>query len=443
VLILGSIAFFIAASLAAVKSVKDPEEPQVPAKNNVLSRYLSRSSQLLIATAVKKVQSHMSVYAAVGRLALSASQKTESAVIQTVQEFAAQLSLRSVSFVTCLFPDFNVVSQLQALLFIVPVLLAADIALVRLLRKQWAVFSVVSSICVLLYDTCINMALLLVPVDSFVFYDAAQLTVNRTFAKPVESATVLSLDRSVTYSAEVQTWRTAAITLLALFGIGLPVSICAFIKHMVDAGRRAEAEERFAFLVSTYRQKRWYWEQVIVLRKLALAAVVVGLRPYPVAQAQGVLVVLMVYLVAMEWQAPFATRPMHNAERATCVGAVIIANTVLGTVSSSLKSSSPTSAVTEVATNSSLDAVNAVIQHLALAVLLIFLGLEWRGRGEQSETSGATSVASEEPSDEELVLALVPDVASGGRNRTFSLRRVQSFSPCREQSQDRFSSDDL
>jgi DMSO reductase anchor subunit len=70
------------------------------------------------------------------RLQIYVLLKTESAVIQTVQEFAAQLSLRSVSFVTCLFPDFNVVSQLQALLFIVPVLLAADIALVRLSKQN-------------------------------------------------------------------------------------------------------------------------------------------------------------------------------------------------------------------------------------------------------------------------------------------------------------------
>ena len=442
VVVIGAVIFFLAASFASVKSVKVLEADRTEAESGggAFSGFISERSRMLAATSVKKIQSHMGMYALVGRLALAANHTTESAALQTIQQVASQLSLRSVSFVTCLFPSLNVVSQLQAMLVIVPSLLLANVFIVRIMRKRWAVFTVVSSICVLLYDMSINIALLVIPIDTFNLYDAAQYSVNRTFARPVETISVLSLDRSVQGdSSSTSSWRIVAFIWLGLFGIGLPVLICSVIHRMFVTGRRAEAEVQFAFLTSTYRKKRWYWEQVIVLRKFALAVVVVGLKPYPLAQAQGLLVVLMAYLIFMEWQAPFATSAMRNAERTTCVGAIIIVNTVMAT------SSSSSSSVADVTGNAALSVVNASIQYAALTMLVAFLVLEWVRRANPDEQDEAIlnsqstlSMQKENVvTDDAIPLADLMSSADfsngsfspssgGGRTRSFSLNRVRS-----------------
>ena len=438
----GCIVVFAAASLAAVKSVKvideDVEaEKKVTFLTKVLDKIMKRSGlvkimsvaqrqklQMLLATSVKKLQTHMGMYALVGRMLPAAARQAESKVLQTIQQSLAQLSLRSVSFASCLFPSLNVVTQFQAMLVLVPTLLIVEVVLVRVLRKRWAVFSVVSSICILMYDMSINLALLVIPTERFTVYDAAQFTVNRTFAPPVETRHVLSFDMTLSADDPVnKSWRIVAVLWVVVFGIGLPLTICGFINHLFNTGRRARAEERFAFLTSTYRSKRWYWEQVVLLRKFALGVIVTALQPYPLAQAQAVLVVLMVYLIFMEWQAPFKTTHMHNAERTTCVGAIIIINTILGTLAS-----------TNSATNYTMAKfVNTIVQYGALSVLVLFLIAELKAAGSAAnECDDDVKQKDGCPTVDGAVIALVRqplDESPTSKLRSFSLSRVHASSP--------------
>ena len=376
VMIIGSIVLFAFATFVSLKSVVDPTEEKSDSKT-----FISARSRLLAATSVKKIQSHMGLYALVGRLALMKDRQAASRALQAIQQVASQFSLRSISFISCQFPGFTVVTQFQALIVVVPCLVLVQILIVRAVKKKWALFSVVSSLCLLLYDMSVNIALLLVPIDDFSFYDATQYSVNRTFVKPAESIAVLSMDRGVS-SQSASSWRIVAFLWLAVFGIGFPALVVGVIQRYFTTGRRQLVEEQFGFLTSTYRRHCWYWEQVIVLRKLALAVVVVGLKPYPLTQAQGLLVVLMVYVILMESTAPFATTVMHNAERCTCAGAVLLVNVVMGTASSQ---------ASDMTTNDGLSIFNIMVQYIALVVLSLLLILEWINRSTASDNEDPVS----------------------------------------------------
>jgi hypothetical protein len=347
----------------------------------IIAVSFSRQNRLLAATSAKKIQSHMGLYALVGRLALLNNRQTSFKVLQTIQQLASQLSIRSISFVSCLFPGFSVVTQFQVLLVVVPAVLLLEVGVVRVVKKQWAVFSVIGALCTLMYDMIINIALLLVPIDTYTFYDVTQFSVNRTFAVPLETLEVLSMDLGVpSDTSSTQSWRVAALVFLAVFGVGFPALLAGVIRHFLRTGRDRLVHDTFGFLTSTYRPECWFWEQVIALRKLALACVVVGLMAYPLAQAQGMLVVLLTYIVLMEAVVPYASTFMHTAERCTCGGAVLLVNIVMGVAASTASSASSSSAESDTASNNSLAVLNVTVQYVALVVLLALLVAEWRSR---------------------------------------------------------------
>lgn len=327
------------------------------------------------AVVVKHLQNHLGMFAAIGRTVYAKDRSNPSVAIQTIQQFASQISLRSISFVTCLFPDFTSITQFQALLIIIPSLTLLELAVVRWRRQRWAWVAVTSSVLLLLYESTITMTLQLIPTDEMVFYDATQFTINNTGAVPLEVINTLSLDRRVFVDdTATKGWQVTAYVWLFLFGVGFPLGVIACYVRMTTNYGLQYAKDNLGFLTSNFRTKRWYWEEAIMLRKFVLAVGVIGLRNYPLAQMQAIIAGLMMYVVGLEWQVPFASTWLHHAERVSCYSALIVANVLMA--KGSLKNSEADQASAyQGEAYTSFVAVMQVVSFLGVCLLLY---IEWR-----------------------------------------------------------------
>jgi hypothetical protein len=327
------------------------------------------------AVVVKHLQNHLGIFAAIGRTVYARDRSSSSVAIQSLQQFASQVSLRSISFVTCLFPDFTSITQFQALLIIIPALALLELAIVRWRRQRWAWVAVISSVLLLLYESVITMTLQLIPTDEMVFYDAAQFTVNKTGALPLEVINTLSLDRRV-YVDDTATkgWQVTAYVWLFAFGVGFPLCVIGCYVRMTSKYGLQYAKDNLGFLTSNFRTKRWYWEEAIMLRKFVLAVGVIGLRNYPLAQMQAIIAGLMMYVVGLEWQVPFASTWLHHAERVSCYSALIVANVLMA--KGSLKNSEADQA--SAYQGEAYTSFVAAMQVLSFIGIALLLYIEWR-----------------------------------------------------------------
>lgn len=325
------------------------------------------------AVVIKMIQSHLGVFAAIGQTVYARDRSSTSVAIQTIQQFASQVSLRSISFVTCLFPNFTAITQFQFLLIVVPVLILLELLIIRWCRKRWALIAVASSVMLLLYESTISITLQLIPTDSLTFYDAAQFTVNTTGAVPLEVINTLSLDRRVTMDGSSRGWQTTAYVWLFAFGVGFPVAVVVCYLRMTRQYGPQYAKDNLGFLTSNFRTKRWYWEEAIMLRKFSLVVGVTALRNYPLAQVQAVIAGLMIYMVGLEWQVPFSSSWLHHAERVSCYSGLIVANVLMA--KGSLRS---VDEETESYQQEEYTSFAVAMQILSFLGICILMFMEWR-----------------------------------------------------------------
>lgn len=445
-LIVGSIIFVGATTFAAIKSVaattgsvhaaafqENSEEAQKESdeeqeKKDTNERNAQRARQA--AVVVKHIQNHIGIFALLGRTVYARDRQSVSVALQTIQQFGSQVSLRSVSFVTCLFPDLTAVTQFEALLILMPLLATFELVVVRWYRGRWAWVAVTSSTLLLLYESAINIALQLIPTDDLTFYDASQYTVNTTGAMPLETISTLSLDRRVDVT-DVRGWQVGAYIWLFGFGVGFPLAIIACYLQLTQRYGLQYAKDNLGFVTSNFRTKRWYWEEAIMLRKFSLAVGVIALRNYPLAQMQAVICALMLYVVGLEWQVPFSSVWMHHAERVSCYGALIAANVLMakGSLKSSLEDQSSSYQ------SEGYTIFMSCMQIITLAILCVLLHVEWKrsmrlgafvhAEDEMQEHEGAENGKSQAINLEKLSFDDKPNTTVFG----FSMARLMQFLP--------------
>ena len=77
--------------------------------------------------------------------------------------------------------------------------------------------------------------------------------------------------------SKYKTYRTLSFFFFFLYGFGLPLAGLALLYRNLDALCTKEVMSTLGFLYSGYRLKRWYWEMIIMIRKMLIVFIVVFL----------------------------------------------------------------------------------------------------------------------------------------------------------------------
>jgi hypothetical protein len=105
-----------------------------------------------------------------------------------------------------------------------------------------------------------------------------------------------------------------SILVLALYVVGMPLLM--FVVLFYNRKRLSDSviKQRIQLLYEGFRLDRWYWELVILVRKVAIVSVAVFLPTKPLQQAYGGLVILVASIIAHTLLQPFTTKTLQMFE---------------------------------------------------------------------------------------------------------------------------------
>eukprot|EP00347_Sterkiella_histriomuscorum_P007237 403349735 len=115
-----------------------------------------------------------------------------------------------------------------------------------------------------------------------------------------------------------------ALPCIFVWGLGIP--FFAFILLTKDRKNleQIEVRERLGFLYRGFRAELYYWEIVIMYRKIVLIFISVFISAYGVvAQALIVFIVLIVFMIINSKKYPFATLPLNDLETLSLITSMI------------------------------------------------------------------------------------------------------------------------
>lgn len=100
-----------------------------------------------------------------------------------------------------------------------------------------------------------------------------------------------------------------------LWVIGIPWVAWALLREHRNRLHNQEVKERYGFLFNGYKQRTYYWESVVMFRKVAMIFISVFLRSLGTRiQAFTVFLLLLFFVIATVEKKPYLTRKLNNLE---------------------------------------------------------------------------------------------------------------------------------
>ena len=298
---------------------------------------------------IKLVMNHFSLASPLAATIAAQSLSESAFFIVKAQGEASGPSLVQFNFVSCLVPDLTANGQLVGVLIIVGPLVILEHAVVKRIAEfaddepddssaslSVTVAAVAACVLQLFYMAIVTSAASVLQYDEFVFYNqTAFLLDSEHLTQPLAYLRPMTNDRRLDYASNTSYYILGWCSLV-IIGIGVP---SLFVMYYVQLRRKDPtlvlAQEQLCFLVKNFRPTVWYWEAVIMLRKVVSLAVVASLRSFPVAQVQAYILVIAVYLAWHSHASPNLTRNAALVEGVSCMSAIATANVLLFTTASS------------------------------------------------------------------------------------------------------------
>eukprot|EP01062_Namystynia_karyoxenos_P056248 TRINITY_DN47218_c0_g1_i1.p1 TRINITY_DN47218_c0_g1~~TRINITY_DN47218_c0_g1_i1.p1 ORF type:complete len:2822 (+),score=450.08 TRINITY_DN47218_c0_g1_i1:71-8536(+) len=132
-----------------------------------------------------------------------------------------------------------------------------------------------------LYPTLITQAALMLSCDKF---PVVVRDINSTDYAPMtlSEKQYLRIDRSIDCDmASYASYRTAAVACLVGYGLGIPVAFVALVKLVLRQHEKKGVDGfpivyiMFIFLLGGFKKESWFWQAVIMIRKLAMGLIAV------------------------------------------------------------------------------------------------------------------------------------------------------------------------
>jgi len=115
-----------------------------------------------------------------------------------------------------------------------------------------------------------------------------------------------------------------AFPCLFMWGLGIPAGTFVLMRREKDRLDTVAAKEKFGFLYNGYKRKAFYWEIVIMYRKIACIFIAVFMnRIGLVVQALVLLLLLVTFLQINNLMRPFAARALNDIESISLITSII------------------------------------------------------------------------------------------------------------------------
>ena len=106
-----------------------------------------------------------------------------------------------------------------------------------------------------------------------------------------------------------------AIPGLIIWGLGIPVTVLAMMRKEEDKLETDKVKQQYGFLYNGYKRHNYYWEIVIMYRKILCIFIATFLRSTGVVvQALVLLIMLGAFLQANNTNRPFKVRQLNDIE---------------------------------------------------------------------------------------------------------------------------------
>jgi hypothetical protein len=139
-------------------------------------------------------------------------------------------------------------------------------------------------------------------------------------------------DKFVLVDMTIKCWDTAhsfwsysvAMPSIIVWGLGIPFFALVLMtrdRHQLD---KIETKEKFGFLYNGYTQGLFFWEIVIMYRKIAMIFISVFIQPYGViSQALIVFMLMIIFLIANLKKKPYLAMSLNDLETISLITSTI------------------------------------------------------------------------------------------------------------------------
>jgi hypothetical protein len=128
---------------------------------------------------------------------------------------------------------------------------------------------------------------------------------------------------------------------LIVYGIGIPGIVWVLMKKESERLDTRAAKEKFGFLYNGYKRKNYYWEIIIMYRKIVCIFISVFMnRIGVIVQALIIMIVLVIFMQMNSMRRPFVARALNDIEDLSLMTSVVTIYCGLFFISSKDKTSS-------------------------------------------------------------------------------------------------------
>lgn len=146
------------------------------------------------------------------------------------------------------------------------------------------------------------------------------------------NCTEIDGERRMLYELEVACWKSehfrycsmVALPSLVIWGFGIPLVAWIVLARNKDSLESVELREKYGFLYNGYKKKYYYWESVIMYRKIAIIFISVFLESFGViTQALVVFIVLILFLILNIKLKPFTFEVLNDMEMMSIITSIL------------------------------------------------------------------------------------------------------------------------
>lgn len=115
-----------------------------------------------------------------------------------------------------------------------------------------------------------------------------------------------------------------ALPCLIAWGIGIPAGVWVMMRGSRDRLDTMAVKEKFGFLYKGYKRSSYFWEIVIMYRKILLIGIAVFMNRIGImVQALVLLIFLIAFLQLNNMRRPFASRDLNDIEDLSMIAGII------------------------------------------------------------------------------------------------------------------------
>lgn len=119
------------------------------------------------------------------------------------------------------------------------------------------------------------------------------------------------------------TWYMA-LPCIIIWGVGIPAIIFVLIQKDSEMLETNSVKEKYGFFYNGYKRQNYFWEIIIMYRKILCIVLSIFLRQVGlIVQALVLLIILVVFMQANSQRRPYSARALNDLESMSIISQIV------------------------------------------------------------------------------------------------------------------------